>query len=81
MTDVPWEDEQKTHAWLIQRFVEKDSFLEEYYKGKGGPLMGGLEEGPRWPDLLDLLIWIGLQLVSYAFLYRIVKKLVGHMVL
>lgn len=82
MTDVPWEDEQRTQSWLIQRFVEKDSFLQEYYEGKGGPLMGGLEEGPRWPDLfLDLIVWVGLQLILYAWLYWIAKKLLEHITL
>jgi 1-acyl-sn-glycerol-3-phosphate acyltransferase len=82
MKHVPWDDEEKVQAWLVQRFVEKDAILKEYYEEKRGPLMGGLEEGPRWLDLLlDLIVWIGLQYILYACLYSVGAKVTKELVL
>lgn len=82
MREVPWEEEEENlQKWLTQRFVEKDRFLDDYYKGKGGVMVeGGREEGPRWRDLgLDLLLWVGVQVAMYGGLYLLGEKVVGRM--
>ncbi|KAM3571048.1 hypothetical protein VYU27_006903 [Nannochloropsis oceanica] len=81
MREIPWEEEDKVRQWLTRRFEEKDRFLDDYYKGKGGVMVeGGKEEGPRWRDLtLDVLLWMGVQVVMYTVLYALGARVLGRM--
>eukprot|EP00624_Nannochloropsis_granulata_P005523 evm.model.NODE_39470_length_18909_cov_33.933311.4 len=81
MREIPWEEEEKVRQWLTRRFEEKDRFLDDYYKGKGGVMVeGGKEEGSRWRDLaLDVLLWVGVQVVMYGGLYVMGEKMLGRM--